>query len=88
MLYLLPHMHVTALAISLLLYIPLILSSLFLSPVKWPFKSIKHALKIQIFLSAMRNWMNSLGATPRVKYIYEDLKDGLAILQVCDFETK
>ena len=27
--------------------------------------------------------MNSLGATPRVKYIYEDLKDGLAIIQVC-----
>lgn len=32
----------------------------------------------------MRNWMNSLGATPRVKYIYEDLKDGLAILQLFD----
>ena len=26
--------------------------------------------------------MNSLGATPRVKYIYEDLKDGLAMIQV------
>ena len=26
--------------------------------------------------------MNSCGATPRVKYIYEDLKDGLAIIQV------
>jgi len=32
----------------------------------------------------MRNWMNSLGATPRVKYIYEDLKDGLAIIQLFD----
>ena len=30
----------------------------------------------------MRNWMNSLGATPRVKYIYEDLKDSLALIQV------
>ena len=29
--------------------------------------------------------MNSLGATPRVKYIYEDLKDGLAIIQVYFF---
>ena len=28
--------------------------------------------------------MNSLGATPRVKYIYEDLKDGLAMIQVRD----
>ncbi|KAL5266380.1 hypothetical protein ACHWQZ_G003715 [Mnemiopsis leidyi] len=33
---------------------------------------------------AMRNWMNSCGATPRVKYIYEDLKDGLAIIQLFD----
>jgi len=32
----------------------------------------------------MRNWMNSLGATPRVKYIYEDLKDGLAMIQLFD----
>lgn len=32
----------------------------------------------------MRNWMNSLGATPRVKYIYEDLKDGLALIQLFD----
>lgn len=32
----------------------------------------------------MRNWMNSLGATPRVKYIYEDLKDGLAMIQLYD----
>lgn len=32
----------------------------------------------------MRNWMNSLGATPRVKYIYEDLKDSLALIQLFD----
>lgn len=31
-----------------------------------------------------RNWMNSLGATPRVHYLYNDLNDGLILLQLED----
>ena len=29
-----------------------------------------------------RNWMNSLGVSPRVNYLYSDLYDGLVIFQV------
>lgn len=31
-----------------------------------------------------RNWMNSLGVTPRVHYLYNDLNDGLILLQLED----
>ena len=29
-----------------------------------------------------RNWMNSLGVSPQVNYLYSDLCDGLIIFQV------
>jgi len=32
-----------------------------------------------------RNWMNSLGVTPRVNYMYSDLYNGLIIFQLMDF---
>jgi len=32
-----------------------------------------------------RNWMNSLGVSPRVHYLYSDLYDGLIIFQLMDF---
>jgi len=32
-----------------------------------------------------RNWMNSLGVSPRVNYLYSDLYDGLIIFQLMDF---
>ena len=32
--------------------------------------------------SAFRNWMNSLGVSPFVNSLYQDLKDGLVLLQV------
>jgi hypothetical protein len=31
-----------------------------------------------------RNWMNSLGVNPYVNHLYEDLKDGLVLLQLFD----
>ena len=31
---------------------------------------------------AFRNWMNSLGVDPFVNSLYQDLKDGLVLLQV------
>lgn len=31
---------------------------------------------------AFRNWMNSLGVAPFVSNLYQDLKDGLVLLQV------
>jgi plastin-3 len=33
---------------------------------------------------AYRNWMNSLGVTPRVNHLYTDLTDGLVIMQLYD----
>jgi len=32
-----------------------------------------------------RNWMNSLGVSPRVNYLYSDLYDGIIIFQLMDF---
>merc|ERR1719382_922216 len=32
-----------------------------------------------------RNWMNSLGVSPQVNYLYSDLCDGLIIFQLMDF---
>ncbi len=37
---------------------------------------------IRIFFSAYRNWMNSLGVSPYVNWLYSDLADGLIIFQV------
>ncbi|XP_066267735.1 plastin-2-like [Branchiostoma lanceolatum] len=31
-----------------------------------------------------RNWMNSLGVSPRVNHLYSDMMDGLILLQICD----
>eukprot|EP01113_Clastostelium_recurvatum_P015423 TRINITY_DN185_c0_g1_i3.p1 TRINITY_DN185_c0_g1~~TRINITY_DN185_c0_g1_i3.p1 ORF type:complete len:620 (+),score=192.08 TRINITY_DN185_c0_g1_i3:184-2043(+) len=31
---------------------------------------------------SMRNWMNSLGVDPFVKYLYEDLRDGIILIQL------
>jgi len=33
---------------------------------------------------AFRNWMNSLGADPFINNLYEDLRDGLILLQIMD----
>jgi len=33
---------------------------------------------------AFRNWMNSLGVDPYVNYLYEDLRDGIILLQLLD----
>jgi hypothetical protein len=33
---------------------------------------------------AFRNWMNSLGVDPFVNHLYEDLRDGLVLLQLLD----
>jgi len=35
-------------------------------------------------LAAYRNWMNSLGVTPRVNRLYSDLADGQVLLQLYD----
>ncbi|KAJ3428611.1 fimbrin-1 [Anaeramoeba flamelloides] len=34
---------------------------------------------------SFRNWINSLGVNPKVNNLYEDLKDGVILLQVIDF---
>lgn len=33
--------------------------------------------------SAFRNWMNSLGVDPFVHSFYDDLRDGIVLIQVC-----
>jgi len=33
---------------------------------------------------SLRNWMNSLGVDPHVNYMYEDLRDGIVLLQLFD----
>jgi len=33
---------------------------------------------------AFRNWMNSLGVDPYVNHLYEDLRDGIILLQILD----
>lgn len=35
--------------------------------------------------AAYRNWMNSMGVSPFVHYIYSDLADALVIFQLYDF---
>jgi hypothetical protein len=41
--------------------------------------------KIAILTSlAFRNWMNSLGVDPYVNRLYDDLRDGIVILQLLD----
>ena len=39
--------------------------------------------KIKLF-AAYRNWMNSLGVSPYVNWMYSDLADGLIIFQLND----
>lgn len=36
-----------------------------------------------VFL-AYRNWMNSMGVSPHINWLYSDLADGLAIFQLFD----
>lgn len=36
------------------------------------------------FFTAYRNWMNSMGVTPHVNWLYSDLADGLIIFQLYD----
>lgn len=33
---------------------------------------------------AYRNWMNSMGVSPHINWLYSDLADGLAIFQLFD----
>ena len=44
----------------------------------------KHALCHCVVVAAYRNWMNSLGVTPRVNHLYSDLIDGLVLFQLFD----
>lgn len=39
--------------------------------------------KLTVFL-AYRNWMNSMGVSPHINWLYSDLADGLAIFQLFD----
>ena len=43
---------------------------------------ISYLLMALIFILAYRNWMNSLGVSPYVNWLYSDLCDGLIIFQV------
>ena len=35
-----------------------------------------------LIMQTFRNWMNSLGVSPRVNYLYSDLSNGLILFQV------
>lgn len=37
------------------------------------------------YFIAYKNWMNSMGVTPYVNWLYSDLVDGLVIFQLYDF---
>ena len=46
---------------------------------------VSHKLYYYFFLclfAAFRNWMNSMGVNPFVNNLYQDLKDGMVLLQV------
>lgn len=46
------------------------------------FAQIKSAINIPYL--AYRNWMNSMGVSPHINWLYSDLADGLAIFQLFD----
>ena len=39
---------------------------------------------ILLYVTVYRNWMNSMGVSPYVNYLYSDLCDGLIIFQLYD----
>jgi hypothetical protein len=51
-----------------------------LEPVEEKFEIIEETREERAF----RNWMNSLGVDPYVNNIYEDLRDGIILLQILD----
>jgi hypothetical protein len=51
-----------------------------LEPVEETFDEIEETREEKAF----RSWMNSLGVDPFVNYLYEDLRDGLILLQILD----
>ena len=54
------------------------------SPMHMDFVSDKGDLTADFiyFLLAFRNWMNSMGVTPYINHLYNDLTDGLILFQV------
>ena len=46
------------------------------------FHPISHLWPEWFFLTAFRNWMNSLGANPFVSHLYNNLSDGIVLFQV------
>jgi len=51
-----------------------------LEPVEQVFEEIEETREEKAF----RNWMNSLGVDPYVNHLYEDLRDGIILLQILD----
>jgi hypothetical protein len=51
-----------------------------LEPVEQTFDEVEETREEKAF----RSWMNSLGVDPFVNYLYEDLRDGLILLQILD----
>jgi len=51
-----------------------------LAPMEKPVPVIEETREEKTF----RNWMNSVGVEPSINYLYEDLKDGVALLQLFD----
>jgi len=51
-----------------------------LEPVEETFEEVEETREEKAF----RSWMNSLGVDPFVNYLYEDLRDGLILLQILD----
>jgi hypothetical protein len=51
-----------------------------LEPIETPVEVIEETREEKTF----RNWMNSLGVNPFVNHLYEDLRDGLVLLQLFD----
>ena len=42
-------------------------------------------ISMYALFSVFRNWMNSLGVSPFVNYLYTDLQDGLILFQIFEF---
>lgn len=51
-----------------------------LEPVEQTFEEVEETREEKAF----RNWINSLGVDPYVNHLYEDLRDGIILLQILD----
>lgn len=51
---------------------------------KWDEANSQNNFNIASIITAYRNWINSMGVSPHVNWLYSDLADGLVIFQLYD----